>query len=91
MKSKNCTDDEGEQDHTVLPDSLMPYLEPMELDSVSRDTLFGEEICNLDPLVTLKLNDLTHLLIVNEVAVARELLFESFEEFLGVIFLGETL
>lgn len=52
----------------------MRYLEPMQLDSVPRDTLFDEEVRNLDPLVTLKLNDLTHLRIVNEVTVASKLL-----------------
>jgi len=88
---KHNTDDEGERHHAVSQGPLMPCLEPMQLNSVFRDTLFGEEICNLDPLVTLKLNDLTHLLIVNEIAVASELLFEGFEEFLGIILLGETL
>ena len=73
MKHKNCTDEE-EQDHAVPPDPLMPCLEPMQLNSVFRDALFGEEIGNLDPLVTLKLNDLTHLLIVNEIAVASKFL-----------------
>lgn len=79
MKSKNCTDDEGAQDQAVPLDSPMPYLEPMQLDSVPGDALFGEEVCNLDPLVTLKLNDLTHLFIINEVAVASELLKQSGE------------
>lgn len=55
----------------------MSYLEPMQLDSVPRDALFDKEVCNLDPLIALKLDDLTHLLIVNEVAVASELLRRS--------------
>jgi len=74
MKSKNCVDNEGERDHAIPPGSPMPYLEPMQLDGVPRDALFDEEVGNLDPLVTLKLNDLTHLRIVNEVAVASKLL-----------------
>lgn len=70
----NCADDDGEQDHIVPPNPPMSHLEPMQLDSVPRDALFNEEVCNLDPLITLKLNNLTHLLIVNEVAVASEFL-----------------
>lgn len=46
----------------------------MQLDGGPRDAFFGEEVCNLDSLVTLKLNDFTHLLIVDEVSVASELL-----------------
>jgi len=91
MKSKNCADNDGERDHVVPLNPLMSYLEPMQLDSVPRDTLFDKEVRNLDPLITLKLNDLTHFFIVDEVAVACELLFEGFEKFLGIILLGETL
>lgn len=54
----------------------MPHdrLEPVQLDGVLRDPLFREEIDNLKPLITLKLDDLTHLLVVNESAVASKLL-----------------
>jgi len=63
----------------------------MQLDGGPRDAFFGEEVCNLDSLVTLKLNDFTHLLIVDEVSVASELLFKGLEQLLGIVFLGETL
>jgi hypothetical protein len=46
----------------------------MQLDSVPRDALFCEEVGYFDPLVTLKLDDLTHFLVVNEVTVACKLL-----------------
>jgi hypothetical protein len=46
----------------------------MQLDGVLRDSLFREEADNLKPLITLKLDDLTHLLVVNESAVASKLL-----------------
>jgi len=49
-------------------------LEPMQLDGILRDPLFREEADNLKPLITLKLDDLTHLLVVNESAVASKLL-----------------
>ena len=52
----------------------MRYSESMQFNGVLRNALFCEEIGNFDPLIALKLNDLTHLLIVHEVAVASELL-----------------
>jgi TFIIF-interacting CTD phosphatase-like protein len=46
----------------------------MELDDVLRNPLFGEEALNLDSLVTLELDDLAHLVVVDERPVAREFL-----------------
>jgi len=63
----------------------------MQLDGVLGDTLFGQEVLNLNPLVTLELNDLASLLILDEGTVASEFLLESLEKLLGVVFLGETL
>jgi hypothetical protein len=48
----------------------------VQLDSVLRDTLVREELDNLKSLITLKLDDLTHFLVVNECAVASKLLRE---------------
>lgn len=50
----------------------------MQLDGVLRDALFGEEVSYLDPLITLKLDDLTHFLVVNEVTVAGEFLCSGY-------------
>jgi hypothetical protein len=46
----------------------------MELDRGLGNTLLREECGYLSPLVTLELDDLTHLLVVDEGAVASELL-----------------
>ena len=46
----------------------------MELDRGPGNTLFREECGYLGPLVTLELDDLTHLLVVDEGAIASELL-----------------
>lgn len=48
----------------------------MQLDGVLRNALLREELDNLKPLITLQLDDLTHLLVVNESAVASKLLYE---------------
>lgn len=49
-------------------------LETMQLDGALGDTLFGQEVLNLDPLVTLELDDLAGLLIFDEGTVASEFL-----------------
>jgi len=46
----------------------------VQLDGVLRDALLREELDNLEPLITLKLDDLTHFLVVNECAVASKFL-----------------
>jgi hypothetical protein len=46
----------------------------MQLDGGLGDTLFGEEVRYLGPLVTLKLYDLTHVDIVDERSIASEFL-----------------
>jgi len=63
----------------------------MQLDGVLGDTLLGQEVLNLDPLVTLELDDLASLLIFDEGTVTSEFLLESLEELPRVVFLGETL
>jgi hypothetical protein len=46
----------------------------MQLDGLLVDTVFGEKVGYLDALITLKLDDLTHLLVVNEGTVTGKLL-----------------
>ena len=46
----------------------------MQLDGVLRDTLFGQEVLNLDPLVTLELDDFASLLVFDKGTVASKLL-----------------
>jgi hypothetical protein len=46
----------------------------VQLDGVLGDTLFREEIRYLETLITLKLDDLTHLLVFNEGTIAGEFL-----------------
>lgn len=63
----------------------------MQLDGVLGDTLFCQEVRNFDPLVTLELDDLASFLIVDDGTVAGELLLESLEKLLSIVFLRETL
>lgn len=51
-----------------------PHSEPVQLYGVLRNAIFREEIGDLEPLITLKLDDLTHLLVFNESAVAGKFL-----------------
>lgn len=46
----------------------------MQLHGVLGDTLLDQEVLNLDPLVTLKLDDLASLLIFDKGTVASEFL-----------------
>lgn len=67
----------------------------MHLDILLRNALFDpdgqscgkcvQEHGDLLALITLKLNHLAHLLIVNDGAVAGKLLLERFEQLLGVV------
>jgi len=66
-------------------------LETMQLDGVLGDTLFGQEVLNLNSLVALELDDLASLLIFDEGTVASKFLLEGLEELPRVVFLGETL
>lgn len=50
-------------------------LEPVQLDCVLGDPLLGQEGGDLKPLVTLELDDLSHLFVVDECAVTGEFLF----------------
>jgi len=70
---------------------MTPRSEPVQLDGGLWDPLFSEEVGDLDPLITLKLDDLTHLLVVNESTVASKFLLECFKELLGIVLLGQTL
>ena len=51
----------------------------MQLNGVLGDTLLGQEVLNLDPLVTLELDDLASLLILDEGTVASEFLSDRTE------------
>ena len=65
----------------------------MQLNGVLGDTLLGQEVLNLDPLVTLELDDLASLLIFDEGTVASELLpdrTESVLEWASRALLGRT-
>ena len=46
----------------------------MQLDGIPRNTLFGEEVGYLGPLITLKLDNLTHLFVVDDGTVAGKFL-----------------
>lgn len=48
--------------------------ETVQLDGVLRDSFFCQEVGDLYPLITLQLDDLTHLLVVDEGAIAGEFL-----------------
>jgi len=54
----------------------------VELDGVLGDTLLGQEVLNLDPLVTLELYDFASLLIFDDGAVASEFLLDRTESVL---------
>lgn len=49
----------------------------MQLDGVLRNALLREEFDNLEPLITLQLDDLTHFLVVDECTVTSKLLCET--------------
>jgi len=105
-KNNAASKKENQMDHETVPPNLLrdmhkwcavrvtkcqEVLETMQLDGVLGDTLLGQEVLYLDPLVTLELDDLASLLIFDEGTVASEFLLECLEEFPRVVFLGETL
>lgn len=49
-------------------------LEPVQLDGVLRNSLFGEEGGDLEPMVTLQLDDLSHLFVLDERPVTGKFL-----------------
>jgi len=55
----------------------------MQLDGVLGDTLLSQEVLNLDPLVTLELDDFASLLIFNKGTVAGEFLSDRAKSALG--------
>jgi len=55
----------------------------MQFDGVLGDTLLSQEVLNLDPLVTLELDDLASLLVFDEGTVASEFLSDRAESALG--------
>jgi len=63
----------------------------VQLDSGLGNPLFGEEGRNLEALVTLELDHLTHLFVFDEGAVASKLLLEGFQEFLEIVLFGQAL
>jgi len=63
----------------------------MQLNGVLGDTLLSQEVQNLDPLVTLELDDLACLLIFDEGTIASEFLLKGLEELPGIVFFRETL
>lgn len=63
----------------------------MNLDRILRHAFFDEEVGYLDTLITLELDDLTGLLILNERAVASEFLLECLQELLSIVLLGQAL
>jgi len=66
-------------------------LESMYLDSRFFDAILDKKIGNFATLVSLELDDLTHLLVVNEGAIAGEFLLKSFEQFLRIVLFGQAL
>jgi len=65
--------------------------ETMDFDGRFLDPIVREEGGDLDTLVPLELDNLTHLLVVNKCAVAGKFLLEGFQEFLGIILFGQPL
>lgn len=67
----------------------------MDLDRLSVKTkallLVNEELLYVLALISLKLNDLTHLGIVHDSAIAGELLLDDLEDLLLIKLLWETL
>jgi hypothetical protein len=51
-----------------------PNSEPVQLNGVARDALLGEEVGHLRALITLELDNLAHLFVVDESAVAGKFL-----------------
>lgn len=52
-------------------------LEPVQLDGVLRYSLFGEEGGDLEPMVTLELDDLSHLFVLDERTITGKFLDKS--------------
>jgi len=63
----------------------------VQLNGGLRNTFFREEVRYLQTLITLKLDDLTHLLVFNEGTITGKFLLESLQELLGIVFLGQSL
>ena len=59
-----------------MDDKRAERLETVNLDGALRDTLLDKERGDLQPLVTLELNDLAGLLIINQSTVTGEFLWE---------------
>jgi len=63
----------------------------VDLDGAPRDAFFDEERRNLQPLITLELDHLASLLIINEGSVTGELLLECLQELLRIVLFGQAL
>ena len=57
----------------------------MQLHGAPGDALFGQEVLNLNPLVTLELDDLASLLVFDEGTVASEFLSDRTKSVPGQI------
>jgi len=53
--------------------------------------LVDQKLIHILPLITLKLNHLPHLGIIDNIAIARKLLLQRLEDFLRTKLLGQTL
>ncbi|KAK8507334.1 hypothetical protein V6N12_072602 [Hibiscus sabdariffa] len=51
----------------------------------------NKEVCNLLPLITLQLDEFAELLVLHNITVAAELLFETLEDLVGTKILFQTL
>ena len=61
----------------IDPDGLVRYLESMDLDGRLLQAILDEECRDLRALVSLKLDDLAHLFIINESSIAGEFLHKN--------------
>lgn len=70
-------------------------LETVDLDAVGlqAETLIpvGEELLDILALITLKLNHLAHLVVVDDGAITSEFLLDHLENLLLIVFLGDAL
>jgi len=66
-------------------------LESVKLDSTLRNTFVGKERGDLEPLVSLKLDDLSELFVVDKCSVTSKFLLKGLQQLLGVVFFRESL
>jgi len=72
-----ATSNPSPADLRLAPHTLVPLcLEPMQLDGTLGDAFLDEECGDLEPLISLELNHLSKLFVVDECAVTSEFLLE---------------